>query len=310
VLALTFIFQLGTVLDTKPKPNSPEQAIGRAFSAMAKTSLGGAILLFAAVIVLTTLTQAFVFEAIHLLEGHWGTLSAVERIAKRRCTHFRNKAEGLQKRYDDLTKKAWAKARASIRQRQKKAEEDDEVSEWTSDMLKHLGYYLQRRESPVILTPADRKRAESIPWEGYAPEELIRRRMNLTTRLNDFPSDLRRIQPTWLGNVLRAYEDQTGREPVETFVLEVLDRLPPSLRTQHDEHRNQLDLYCSMVFVAALITIFATARLSLNHWPYAIIAVFVGALGMWLAYWAAIASARIYGIVLLTIAQRFPKSAK
>lgn len=312
VLALTFIFQLGVVLDSKAKPESPDVAIGRAFSAMAKTNLGGAILLFAAVIILTTLTQAFVFGAIRLLEGYWGTSRAMEWIAKLRCAHFQKKVRGLREHYKELTNEAWGKAQVEIgRQRiDARSGDDAAVLVWTTDMLTYLGDHLQWGTSSVKLSRPDRIHALRIPWERYAPSELLRRRINLDKSLRDFPMELSHIQPTWLGNVLRAYEDLTKQERVETFIVKVRDRLPTGLRVVHDQHRNQLDLYCSMVFVAALITAFAAIRLSPNHWPYAIVGIAAGIVGMWLAYRAAIASARLYGLALVTIAERIQDQTK
>ena len=136
-------------------------------------------------------------------------------------------------------------------------------------MLRHFRYFLLRRTSPVKLSHDNRIRAESIPWEHYAPPELVRRRRNLIRRLGDFPAEPSRIRPTRLGNVLRAYEDQTGREPVETFVLEVLDQLPLDLRAEYDENRNRLDLYCSMIFVAAFTAVFAAVWLGQGPGPAA-----------------------------------------
>ncbi len=161
MLALTFIFQLGAVLDSKTKPESPDVAIGRAFSAMAKTSPGGAILLFAAVIILTTLTQAFVFGAIRLLEGYWGTSRAMEWIAKLRCAHFQKKVQGLREHHNELTSEAWGKAQAKIgRQRiDSRSGDDAAVLVWTSDMLTYLGDHLQWGTSSVKLSRPDSIRA-------------------------------------------------------------------------------------------------------------------------------------------------------
>ena len=305
VLVLDFIFQLGAALDIRGTPNGPENAIGSAFSAMARTSLGGAILLFAAVIILTTLTQAFVFEAIRLLEGYWGTSPMVERLAKRRCTHFQNEAMKLKRHRDEITKEAWSKVREKVKKKQAKALSGDEAMKWTQNMLRYYGHIARGLPVPVQLSRDELNRGRS--WEQYAPADLLRRRMNLTIRLGDFPTDFRRIRPTRLGNVLRAYEDLTHWEPVETFVLKHIGELPQDLRIQHDQRRNQLDLYCSMVFVADLVIVFAAVRLGPSSWPYAVVAVAVGVAGMWFAYRAAIASARLYGKVLLTIADYLKK---
>jgi hypothetical protein len=310
VLSLTFVFQLGAALDsTDMKSIGPGEALSAAVGALSRTSLGGALLLVAAVVVLTMLTQAFAFEAIRTLEGYWGTFRFVEWIAKRRCSHFGRQLQDLEDRYDELTGSAWTAARAAIEREQAEAidrrDEEADIREWTEGMLAYLGAKLNKRTSPVQLTQDDRMRALKIPWERYAPPDLLRRQVNLDKRLRDFPSR-RRTLPTRLGNVLRTHEDQTGRERVETLVLEVYDLLPPSLRAQHNDQRNRLDLYCSMIFVVALITAIATARLGPGHPRYAISAIVAGGLGIWVTYRAAIASARMYGLLLVDIARRYP----
>jgi hypothetical protein len=310
VLSVTFVFQLGAALDGQNPPKDLVDAIGRAFGAMAKTTVGGALLLFAAVVVLTMLTQAFAFEAIRTLEGYWGTFAVIEWMAQRRSRHFSGQRCGLDKRYRDLTRKAWKAARDKIEEEQTRAMEkhhdNADVLKWTPDMLAYLGGALTGRKSSVELEGKEQLQALGIPWKTYAPPDLLRRRVNLDKRLRDYPN-LDRILPTRLGNVLRKYEDQTNRRTVETFILKIYDDLPPRLRALHDEQRNRLDLYCSMIFVVALVTAVAGVRLGPHHALYAGIAITTGVVLMWLTYRAAVASARIYGVILTTIADRFPE---
>jgi hypothetical protein len=115
--------------------------------------------------------------------------------------------------------------------------------------------------------------------------------------------------PTRLGNVLRRYEDKTGRDSVESLVQDVFDDLPFSLRVNHDEQRTRLDLYCSMVVVIAVVTVGAAARFAGHGW-YAVGAVALGLAGIWLTYRAAVASARAYGGLLVRIAKHAPDTRR
>jgi hypothetical protein len=63
-----------------------------------------------------------------------------------------------------------------------------------------------------------------------------------------------------------------------------------------------------MVFVAALVGVAACARLAGDHLPYALAALGISLVAAWLMYRAAIASARSYGSLLVTIAERHPQS--
>jgi len=61
-----------------------------------------------------------------------------------------------------------------------------------------------------------------------------------------------------------------------------------------------------MVFVIAFSGLIGVARFSPQHWPYAVGTVGVAIPGMWLMYRAALATARAYGQLLVTIAAATP----
>jgi hypothetical protein len=308
VLLVAFVVQLGAVLDAQspPPPRGPVAAIGQALGAIAKMKLGGALLLVAAVVVLTIVTQAFSFEAIRTLEGYWGTSRVVEWVASRRCDHYRKVCDKLQSRMTALTEAAWCGAACEIERRQQDALEHGGSVEITPDMISVLGARARGRMPIVTLTKKEEAGIGDIDWHEYASPELIRRRQNVDNRFRDFP-ELRRMLPTRLGNVLRHHEAETGRESVESLVQEVFDVLPLSLRIEHDEQRTRLDLYCSMTFVIALIALIAAARFAARHWTYSVGAIIVGAVGVALMYRAALASARAYGRLLLLIAKYAPE---
>lgn len=290
VLALTFVVKLNSVLDNKVKPKDAGDAIGRAFDAMTAIGFSGVLLLFSIVIVLTVLTQVFAFDAILTLQGYWGTLRVVEWIAKYRCEHFRSQCADLCTRRAKLSEEAQSSARSQIKSWYSEAI----ARQVASDELDHAGRILAEKGVPPDLL------------NRYAPPDLLRRLANVNTRLHDFPHAdsprLSRIMPTRLGNVLRSYVDQLESEEVgQAFILGIYGRLPPHLRAQHDEWRVRLNLYCSMFFVVVLTTAATAALFAPQHWRYAISAAGVGIVAMWLVYRGAIATARYYGLLLLSI---------
>jgi hypothetical protein len=70
VLLLDFISHLGTVLDSNSHRLHPADVVGATLADMGRIGISGAALLIIAVVALTMLTQAFAFEAIHMLEGY------------------------------------------------------------------------------------------------------------------------------------------------------------------------------------------------------------------------------------------------
>lgn len=293
VLLLDFTFHLGAVLDSGSRPHNPADVAGAALAAMGRIGVSGALLLIIAIVVLTMLTQAFAFEAIRFLEGYWGTSRAIEWAASLRCARYRRKLTRLERRRDKLTEKALEAAVKEINSERKKLYV-------TPNMELRLKEWEFGTKSGVTLTSAEEKRLAKVVWEKSAPPEPMRRRVNVDKRIRDFPR-LDHVLPTRLGNILRYHEDMLKVEDIESFVQDVFDDLRPSLQQSHDEERNRLDLYCSMVFVLALSAFAMLARLGLRSWPYAIGFAAIDVAGIRVMYGAALATARAYGSVLLTI---------
>jgi hypothetical protein len=301
VLLASFVIQLGAALDAATQPLRASQALDQAFGALSKTSIGGGVLLLGAVVILTILTQAFSFEAIRLLEGYWGTNRIVEWVARQRCNRHRRVRERLDKRLAQLTATAWSGSAVAIEKKQGEALVRGGPLVFTPNMISALGARVLEKSPIVTLTAVEAERVAKTDWKQYAPPDLLRRRVNVQKRQRDYPKPARTL-PTRLGNVLRHHEDKTGWPSVETMVQEVFDELPISLRVEHDEQRTRLDLYCSMVFVTALIALVAIARLASQHWWYPATAGGLGIVFGCFMYRAALASARAYGGLLITIA--------
>ncbi len=121
--------------------------------------------------------------------------------------------------------------------------------------------------------------------------------------------------PTRLGNLLRSYEDRAFQDlkgqTLAGAVQRVYHLLPIELRSEHDQHRTRLDLYCSMVLVATVVTVIAVLLLrEIPGWTYLAGIIASGAAIAQLCYRAAIASADAYGHLLLQIGRYGAPSAE
>jgi hypothetical protein len=192
--------------------------------------------------------------------------------------------------------------RLARRQEEKLAKMLAESPHLSPGMIEVLEASIFGRE-PTVKLPLDvRLRALRLDWESKTTPELQRRRISLDKRIRDFPEPGRE-SPTRLGNIMRHHEDLTGERLMESFVMRVFDDLPFSLQVDHDDQRNRLDLYCTLVFVLPFAGLVAALAL-VPHLGYAGAALGLTAAGSIVAYQAAMATARAYGGVLVVIADR------
>lgn len=302
ILCVALVFQIGSALDRDPTA-SPSAALGAAFRSMADVSLGGAALFVVGIVVSTTITQAFEFEAIRVLEGYWGTNPIAEWFAGLRCARFRREHAKLKARTRDLTNEAWDGARRAIESSEKQLVEQGHPRQMTPNMIAVLEAKVLGEKKPILLTPEEDEFLRTIDWKFSAPPEPLRKILNVDRRLREFPQGSR-ILPTRLGNVLRSSEDATGKQPIESFIQEVFDDLPLSLRIEHDEERGRLDLYCSMVFVLMVVAAVVFVRLVVEGLLWGLGGLLLTTFAIWLMYRAAVASANAYGALLVVIARR------
>lgn len=317
------------------------QQIAAAMSKLASTEWGGALLSIAAIIVLTMLTQAFAFEAIRVLEGFWGTSWLGKWFADSRSARHASVRKRLTDAHLAATAAAWELAKSSLTkdwedfrrglERGLNREFTDAISTWklkpslrkrrlqdrlaeemderlaecphlSPDMIDVLEAAILQREPPsVTLSRDDRLRALNFDWESRSNPDLQRRRLSLSKRLRDYPEPGRE-SPTRLGNIMRHHEDLTGERLLEGFIIREFDNLPFSIQVEHDDQRNRLDVYCTMVFVLPIAGLLAALTL-LPHTAYAITALGLAVAGCIISYRAAMATARAYGLVLLEIAE-------
>jgi hypothetical protein len=104
--------------------------------------------------------------------------------------------------------------------------------------------------------------------------------------------------PTKLGNLLRATEDKlkNSGNDLEGFVLRNYAAAPRLVQMQHDQFRNRLEMYCTLVFVSVSLVVLTLAILLGSGISAASIVIICGIFATLSAtsYLAAIASAGGY----------------
>lgn len=270
---------------------------------LAEISLGGALLLFSLVVIVAMLTQAFSFDAIQLFEGYWGRRWPFRQVAEAWANSSELRAKRLRREREDVLTLAFRSAEDEVRRVLEHAAGARVAvdPERVKAIIKFLELSIRGRstlQAPVSKVEAIA--AAQIPWRRFASPQLNRDLALIESRLADYPRRGRCL-PTMLGNVLRAWEDATNDPHVKTLVLRRYDRLSPTVRTRHDQYRNRLDLYCSLIVVSCLLTGALTLAVRTDIMDV-IAVVTLGFAGALFAYRAAIASARVYGVLLVNIA--------
>jgi len=302
VLLVTFVMELGTSVDAQPRVGP---ALSSTFMAIGKSSIGGLVLLGVVVVVVTMLTQAFSFGAIRVMEGYWGAWAWIELLASKKADRQRKKQRKIVSRYRQVRADAVDTVIAEIATEQEKLIARGEAQTFTRAMRELLEARVKGWPVPndLDLTPKQREQSNAFDWRARADTNLRRKELNLAMKLSDYPTEPDHVLPTWLGNILRRHEDDTGLDEVEHFIERVFPDLPFSLQLSHDEQRTRLDLYCSMVFVLLVAGTIAVGRFGFRHWHYQLAAALLAASSCWVVYRAAISSARYYGSVLVVIAR-------
>jgi hypothetical protein len=267
--------------------------LGDALSDIVSIEFPSLILLFATVIVVTTITQAFEFEAIRLLEGYWGPGRLRLALMEWMCRWQSWRRARLTRRYDAAARQAFDAAVPTM-----------VSAEVPPDMIKIMRASAHRLPPPDASDEA-LEAARTYDWLDDVPASARRRLDALDSAMRRYPREDHRILPSLLGNTLRHHEESVhdrGIRDLETFVQQNFDRLPVSLQEEHDQFRARLDLYCSLVVVFAVTGLIGVALLAAFSLEHAAITAGSALALMWLSYRAAIASARPYGALLGVIA--------
>lgn len=260
------------------------------------SAVGVAVGLLFGVVLAAVVTQAFSFETIRALEGYWGLNPAGRRLLGWRTNvHGRRRAQ-LQNAVRKQREVAFEGARLAMCR--------DGIPAAIIEVLEDdfYGRPPRRWRSRRVLAAA-----RAMGWRVKADPGALATLDRLERRTAEFPAG-HRVLPTRLGNVIRAAEDAMsfGGGDLEGMLMRSYEVIPRRLMQQHDQFRDRLDMYCTLVpvFVVAAI---ASGLLAVKGTEFFVVAAAGAAASLvlaWVSYEAAIASARGYGAALRAIAGR------
>ena len=272
--------------------------VAAAVRALSDKPLGVLVVLLFALVLAATVTQAFSFEAIRLLEGYWGAGLVTGRLLGWRVGRQRQRLLRVRKAVEAWREAAFASALDNMRRNGFSVNQ----VRVTEDEFRGVPQDLR-----PVYPAADVSAGLAVPWTTHCSPGKLAAYDRWLAQEEDFP-DEHRLLPTRLGNVLRAREDGLRRDgkSLEGLVMRSYDRLPARLLTQHDQFRDRLEMYCTLVPVLIVLAVAGAAALARSTDRYAggaVALILFGALAV-VAYRAAIASARGYGVVLAEVADR------
>ena len=256
-----------------PGPFQPAKAL----HAAENLGIAKIVALLVAALLLGLVLHPFQFSMTQLLEGYWGGSYIGLGLARRRIMHYRRAARAL-KIAAELAEYKWAHAVECARTTQ------DQLKRERPQQRRDMNaVYLNRQDGDPML--ADYLRAQA-----------------LRAALRQYPDIWRRMMPTRLGNVLRRYEDKTGKQ----YGLDLVRIAPhlnlvalPEHREYVDDCRQGLDLgvrLCVLFALATALSVVLLVRdggwLLLALAPYCV---------SYLAYRGAVSSAHAYGTALSTL---------
>jgi hypothetical protein len=262
--------------------------LGEALSNITK-HVGPFLLLIIPVIVLTTMvTQAFSFGAIRVLEGYWQRRGPVGWWRTFLLKHQDRRFDKLTKRREEAGFKAFSWARSKLIGMKYPVE----VINWLE---------LKAVSGRDVDPPAGFEQFRVLTWYAQCRPWEVAKVDQLDRQLGEYTELRARKMPTRLGNVHRRYEDelQNVDKWVGTFAMENRSRVSPGVQLQHDQFRQRLDMYCTLVFVT-LACIPVTVALLVTEVPIWAWLIVCGGFAVlaWISYLSAIASAHAYGATL------------
>lgn len=244
------------------------------------------VLVVPLLIIATVVTQAFSFEAITTLEGYWhrrGPASFARTFMIRR--HVRRKG-AIRRRRIRATEKAFYAAEPRM------------LRAGTSFPIVNAVKALSLGIPEPPLTDEETSKLDKMDWQQFSDAWLISRVEHLSRQEKTYPRDTYRVLPTRLGNLLRATEDQLKHTDgdVQGFVLRRYATAPRLVQKEHDQFRNRLEMYCTLVFVSASLLILTPIILLGSGIGFAAVAIIAGGFAALseASYLAAIASAAGY----------------
>jgi hypothetical protein len=275
----------------------------RAVDAITSMSFPSVLLLIGAVTLATTLTQAFAFDAIRLLEGYWGPGRVRMVLAEGLCRWQTWRRTRLMRRHVAAAGDAFKEATPKMLKRK------DDLTKEAINILRARA--VRERLPRSEMNPNDVKLANAYDWLKDVPASPRRRLDAMAAAMRRYPSEEFRILPTRLGNALRYHEEQAHYRGVpenelEHYVEAVFDGLPKSVQVAHDHYRSRLDLYCSLVVVFTVTGAIGLGLLATYGLTHILVTGILAAGLTWLSYRAATASASPYGAILELIVEIRP----
>jgi hypothetical protein len=269
--------------------------IPAAVQRLATLPWGTIIVLIFGLVLTTMVTQAFSFGAIRTLEGYWGPSGFGGWAGGKRIARQLLKRKSLDERIKALELKAFHVAKPKLIGR---------IPREQLDVIEERVYRIPA-ERRTVVTAEVRRAATKVKWRAEAEPSTVAALDRAYSRLADYPSQLHRFLPTKMGNIIRASEDQLGVEgkSLEGFLMRNYSAIPTRLLAQHDQWRDRLEMYSTLVYVSLSLAL-GSLPLLRSIGPYgrgsAVACVTLGLL-TWLFHRAALASARGYGSVLVNM---------
>jgi hypothetical protein len=246
------------------------------------------VLALPALVTTTLLTQAFAFEAIRALEGYWRRRGPASWWRSFCIWWQLRRRKFLFNRFQTAEAKAFCRARPALLKGRRDAL-----------VLLALEAKVAGVAPPTGISEEQLAEADDINWWDYCKPWDSAKLLHLSLDLGEFPTDSH-IMPTKLGNILRTAEDDLRNTDGELqgFVMSHRHLVPPRVLAHHDQFRTRLDMYCTLVFVAATLAIASIPAL----WALPLLDRIVVLLALLMAsiasYGAALSSARGYGTAL------------
>jgi len=269
--------------------------IASALTSLTDRPLGLIIILLFSVVLATIVTQAFQYEFIRILEGYWGSGRTRSAIAGWRVRHHVKKKHSLDAARQMQFVAAYKKARDRMIQTVTRLEDIGDLQLILTSQLTDTEKVRTIKRAPA-----------AVLWSKHCPAENLRRIEALELRIKLYPKQSR-ILPTRLGNTIRSSEDGIrglGGGSLQGFIMRNQSSISTNLMVQHDQFRNRLDMYGSLVLAFLFLAVFGSMQLASN--PTRFLSHSLGAILLYVilaavSYEAAVTSAKGYGLVLLEI---------
>jgi hypothetical protein len=208
------------------------------------------VLIVPLLVIATVVTQAFSFEAITTLEGYWRRrgLANFARMLMIRRHVYRKKS--IERHLKKASEKAYYVAESRML--------DDGIPFAVVNASKARA--LELVEPP--LTAEEEELLKETNWREWSDAWLISKIEHLRKAWDAYPK-MHRIMPTRLGNLMRATEDRLSHKngDVQGFALRRYASAPRLVQKEHDQFRNRLEMYCTLVFVSFSLAVFTLAIL-------------------------------------------------